>query len=211
MTDADRRGSAAEPGPEDGVWLIVGLGNPGPDYQGTYHNVGFRVVEVLAGRWGVPLTVRVGNARVGRVGRMADRVLVEPQTFMNASGSVIPRLLDRFGQNSRLLVLSDDIALPVGRIRIRERGSAGGHNGLKSIGSALGTEEYIRVRVGILPDGPPEKQGDMRDYVLSTVRKGHRALLADAEALAADAVEEILARGVREAMSKYNGIDLRES
>ena len=147
---------------------------------------------------------------MGRAGRMADRVLVEPLTFMNESGSVLGRLFDRFGQESRLLVVSDDVALPVGRIRIRERGSAGGHNGLKSIGSALGSEAYIRVRVGILPYGPPERIGDMRDYVLSGIRKGHRTLLTDTESLAADAVEELLATGVREAMSKYNGIDLRE-
>ena len=112
--------------------------------------------------------------------------------------------------DSRLIVISDDLALPVGRLRIRERGSAGGHNGLKSIGSALGSDDYIRVRVGIQPDGPGEAFGDSRDYVLSGIRKVHRDLLRRTEALAADAVEDILTTGVSEAMSKYNGMDLRE-
>jgi PTH1 family peptidyl-tRNA hydrolase len=203
---------ASDPVEEESVWLIIGLGNPGPEYQDTYHNVGFRVVERLARRWDVDLGVRVGNALAGQTRGGERRVLVEPQTFMNLSGSVLGRLLDRFGGDSRLLVVSDDIALPVGRIRIRERGSAGGHNGLKSIGSALGTEEYIRVRVGILPDGPQGlqgKTGDARDYVLSRVRKAHRELLGRSEDLAADAVDDIVTRGVRDAMSKYNGMDLR--
>ena len=203
---------ASDPVEEESVWLIIGLGNPGPEYQDTYHNVGFRVVERLARRWDVDLGVRVGNALAGQTRGGGRRVLVEPQTFMNLSGSVLGRLLDRFGGDSRLLVVSDDIALPVGRIRIRERGSAGGHNGLKSIGSALGTEEYIRVRVGILPDGPQGlqgKTGDARDYVLSRVRKAHRELLGRSEDLAADAVDDIVTRGVRDAMSKYNGMDLR--
>lgn len=195
---------------EDRVWLILGLGNPGADYEGTYHNVGFRVVELLAQRWGVSVTIRVGDARVGRTGRKADRVLVKPWTFMNRCGNVLGTLFDRFGSQSRLLVISDDVALPLGRIRIRERGSAGGHNGLKSVGSALGSDEYIRVRVGILPDGSAEEVGDLRDYVLSSVRRNHRELLMQSEALAADAVEDILDRGVHESMSKYNGIDLRE-
>lgn len=213
-------------------WLILGLGNPGPEYEDTYHNVGFRVVDVLARRWNVTLGIRMGPARVG-VSRPGRRVLIQPQTYMNLSGSVLGVLRERFGEQARLLVISDDAALPVGRIRIRERGSAGGHNGLKSIGSALGSEEYLRVRVGILPEGPPdgpdpgghERMGDVRDYVLSRIRKAHRELLSRAEALAADAVEDIVIPGsgagsgdapgggsrdtVREAMSKYNGLDLR--
>ena len=206
MSEGDRA-EAAPDGVDDVVWLIVGLGNPGPEYEDTYHNVGFRVVERLAGRWDVSFSIRAGSARVGRTGRLPGRVLIQPQTFMNASGSVLPTLMDRFGPDSRVLVVSDDVALPLGRIRIRERGSAGGHNGLKSIGSALGSEEYMRVRVGIL-DGSCEFRGEMRDFVLSHVRKGHRELLAEAEELAADAVEDIVVNGARLAMSRYNGIDL---
>jgi PTH1 family peptidyl-tRNA hydrolase len=191
-------------------WLIIGLGNPGPDYQETYHNVGFRVVGRLARRWGISLSFQVGNAAVGqKSGLRGLQVLVEPRTFMNLSGSVLPLLLERYGPESRVLVVSDDVALPLGRIRIRERGSAGGHNGLKSIGSALGSEEYLRVRVGILPEGDTSRIGDMADYVLSRIRKAHRDLLGEAEELAADAVEDIVSGDVREAMARYNGRDLR--
>lgn len=199
-------------------WLILGLGNPGPEYEDTYHNVGFRVVDLLAERWSVTLGIRMGPAQVGLT-RAPRCVLVQPQTFMNLSGSVLRVLRDRFGDQARLLVISDDVALPVGRIRIRERGSAGGHNGLKSISSALGSEEYLRVRVGILPEGPPdgpERIGNVRDYVLSRIRKAHRELLGRAERLAADAVEDIVIPAgdgsrdtIRGAMSKYNGLDLR--
>lgn len=171
--------------------------------------MGFRVVDLLASRWRVSLSVRVGNAVLGFTRTPELRVLVEPQTFMNLSGSVIPRIRERFPE-TRLLVVSDDLALPAGRIRIRERGSAGGHNGLESISSALGSDDYIRVRVGILPDGPPDGIGDARDYVLSRVRKRHRGLLSRSELLAADAVEDIVSSGVRDAMSRYNGLDLRE-
>jgi peptidyl-tRNA hydrolase, PTH1 family len=210
------------PSPSEAAdWLIVGLGNPGPEYEDTYHNVGFRVVDLLARRWDVILGIRMGPARVGLAVRGSRRVLIQPQTYMNLSGAVLSVLRDRFGEQARLLVISDDLALPLGRIRIRERGSAGGHNGLKSISSALGSEEYLRVRVGILPEGPPdgpdrggyERMGDVRDYVLSRIRKGHRELIGRAEQAAADAVEDIVIPGsgetVREAMSKYNGLDLR--
>jgi len=199
------------------AWLVIGLGNPGPRYRETYHNVGFRVVELLARRWGVSMGLRIGEAVVARVPG-SRRALVEPLTFMNRSGAVLGTLFDRFGPDSRLLVISDDVALPVGRLRIRERGSAGGHNGLKSIGSALGSDDYIRVRVGILSDRGPGRvsdkvfgmTGDMKDFVLSRVRKADRDLLAQCEDLAADAVEGIISTGVRDAMSRYNGIDLRE-
>jgi len=201
-------GLEGPPPAESAVWLVMGLGNPGPDYEGTYHNVGFRVVDRLARRWDVSLDRRVGEARVGVLGDQR-RVLVQPQTFMNLSGSVLAPLFGRFGGESRLLVICDDVALPVGRIRIRERGSAGGHNGLKSIGSALGSDRYIRVRVGILPAGTGDRIVDTRDYVLSRIRKSHRELLGRCEDLAADAVEDIVSRGVGHAMSKYNGQDLR--
>ncbi len=199
------------PGSGDQVsWIIVGLGNPGQDYQDTYHNVGFRVVDLLAGRWGVSLSIRVGPSRVGRAREGQRPVLVQPQTFMNLSGSSLGALFDRFGPDSGLLVISDDISLPLGRIRIRERGSAGGHNGLKSIGSALGSVEYPRVRVGISPEESTAGGLDMREYVLSRVWKSHRERLSQCEQLAADAVETIVSEGVQSAMSRFNGQDLRE-
>ncbi len=191
-----------------GPWLVIGLGNPGPEYEDTYHNVGFRVVELLARRHGAKLSLRLGPARIARIRNGTETVLVEPLTYMNRSGAVLPLLFERFGSRARLIVVSDDLALPVGKIRIRERGSAGGHNGLKSISSACGSDDYLRIRVGIHPDRPIS---DGRDYVLSRVAKSNRDALTRAEDLAADAVEHIAAEGVRPAMSRFNGMDLREN
>ena len=188
-------------------WLIIGLGNPGSEYERTYHNVGFRVIAILAGRYGVSLTVRMGEAGVARLRDPLAAVLVQPKTYMNRSGVALVTLLERFGHDSRLLVVSDDLALPLGKIRIRERGSAGGHNGLKSIGSAYGSDEYVRVRVGIMPTRGVQ---DGKEFVLSNIAKADREALGRAEALAADAVEHILRAGARSAMSEYNGTDLRE-
>lgn len=188
-------------------WVVIGLGNPGPEYEDTYHNVGFRVVGLLARRHGAKLSIRLGPARIARLRNATETVLVEPHTFMNRSGAVLPLLLERFGPRLRLVVVSDDLALPVGKIRIRERGSAGGHNGLKSISSACGSDEYLRVRVGIQPE---REIRDGRDYVLSRVAKADRETLSRAEDLAADAVEHIADDGVRSAMSRFNGMDLRE-
>lgn len=202
------------PEPRDGAsendppWLVIGLGNPGPEYEDTYHNVGFRVVGLLARRHGAKLSLRLGPARIARIGNRTETVLVEPLTYMNRSGAVLPLLFERFGSRARLIVISDDLALPVGKIRIRERGSAGGHNGLKSISSACESDDYLRIRVGIHADRPVS---DARDYVLSRVAKSTRETLARAEELAADAVEYIAAEGARPAMSRFNGTDLREN
>ncbi len=201
-----RDGGQAE---DAGCWLIIGLGNPGADYENTYHNVGFRVVDTLAGRLGVAIRGRTGPARLERTAAYGGEiVLVQPQTYMNRSGAVLSMLFDRFGPDSRILVVCDDLALPLGRIRIRERGSAGGHNGLKSIGSAVGSGDYLRVRVGIDPGRPIDQA---RDYVLSEVARSDRPLLERSEELAADSVVSILTQGARHAMSKYNGMDLRAS
>lgn len=195
-------------------WLVIGLGNPGDEYAGTYHNVGFRVVEILADRahaagWSKPgavgmIPARVVRAALGREGREA--ILVQPWTYMNRAGRTLAPLFDRFGTGARLLVVSDDLALPVGRVRVREKGSAGGHNGLKSINWAYGSDDYCRVRVGIDRDGP---RGDARDYVLSRVRAPDRETLERAEVLAADAVEAVIDEGIQAAMSRFNGVDLR--
>ena len=192
-----------------GPWLIIGLGNPGVDYENTYHNVGFRVVDTLARRLGVAIRGKTGPARLeSTAGYGNEIVLVQPQTYMNRSGAVLSMLYEKFGANSRILVVSDDLALPLGRIRIRERGSAGGHNGLKSIGSAVGSGDFLRVRVGI---DAGRSIDDARDYVLSEVARSDRELLERSEELAADAVAYTLTEGARPAMSKYNGMDLRDS
>jgi PTH1 family peptidyl-tRNA hydrolase len=153
-------------------------------------------------------------ARVAQavVGRGVPVVLVQPWTFMNRTGRVLGPLMERFGEGASLLLVTDDLALPVGRIRIRERGSAGGHNGLKSITSALGSENYSRIRVGIGSEssGDAARLTDTKDYVLSVVRRRDRDLLERAEDLAADAVECVIREGVQSAMARFNGNDLRE-
>ena len=195
-------------------WIVIGLGNPGDEYSDTYHNVGFHVVDILAERghapaWSEPGAVGMIPARIVRtaVGRLGgEAILVQPWTYMNRCGRTLPPLFDRFGTDARLLVVSDDLALPVGRVRVREKGSAGGHNGLKSITWAYGSDDYCRVRVGIDRDRPT---GDARDYVLSRVRAPDREMLGRAEVLAADAVETVITDGVQAAMSRFNGVDLR--
>ncbi len=191
------------------VWLVLGLGNPGEEYAGTYHNVGFRVVERLASEWGVRIRERCGPALIstGIVSGPDTVVLVEPQTYMNRSGAVLPILLERFEATAgSLIVVYDDLALPLGRVRVRGKGSAGGHNGIKSLISVAGTDEFMRVRVGIQPE---RDVGGVRDFVLSKVAKSDRDLLEKTEETAAGAVRALMADGIEKAMAAYNGIDLR--
>src|SRR6185503_19445384 len=191
--------------------LIVGLGNPGDEYANTYHNVGFRVLERIAAGHGVRIKERCGPALIsGRVtlgGQTA--VLVMPQTFMNKSGSALPPVFERFESTaSDMIVVYDDLALPLGKLRVRQKGSAGGHNGIKSIISTLGSDEFLRVRVGIQPE---RDTGDVRDFVLSRVGKADRNFLDQTEDIAVKAVETLIAEGIEKAMAEYNGIDLREA
>ena len=192
------------------LWLVVGLGNPGEEYADTYHNVGFRVLERIAGAQGARIKERCGAALIsGKVvlgGQTA--VLVLPQTFMNKSGSAMPRVFERFESTiQEVIVVYDDLALPLGRLRLRQKGSAGGHNGIKSLVSTFGSDEFLRVRVGIKPD---REIGDVRDFVLSRVAKGDRAVLDQAEETAIRAVESLIADGIEKAMAAFNGMDLRE-
>ena len=192
------------------MWLVVGLGNPGEEYAATYHNAGFRVLERIAVRENVRIKERCGPALIsGKVmlgGQPA--VLVMPQTYMNLSGSALPPLFQRFESSPRdAIIIYDDVALPVGKLRVRQKGSPGGHNGIKSIVSTLGSDEFLRVRIGIRPD---REMGDVRDFVLSRVAKGDRALLDQTEEIAVKAVETLIAEGIDRAMAEYNGIDLRE-
>ena len=193
------------------MWLIVGLGNPGPEYAGTYHNVGFRVVEQMAGRFGVRVNIKCGPALISNriVAGGQDAILVLPQTFMNLVGSALPKLFERF-ETSRESVIAvyDDIALPLGKLRIRQKGSAGGHNGVKSLISSCGTDAFLRVRVGILPERPIE---ELHDFVLSRVSRRDRDLMRRSETAAADAVEVLLKEGPQKAMAAFNRLDLRET
>ena len=189
--------------------LIVGLGNPGPDYAGTYHNVGFRVVDLLAGRFGVRVNITCGPALISNRAGSEDAVLVLPQTFMNLSGSVLPKLFERFEATaSDVIAVYDDIALPLGKLRIRQKGSAGGHNGVKSLISSCASDEFLRVRVGILPERPV---ASLHDFVLARVAKGDRNLMTRAETAASEAVEALLREGPAKAMGTFNKLDLREA
>src|SRR5262245_23018506 len=192
------------------MWLIVGLGNPGEEYADTYHNAGFRVLERIAEQQHVRIKERCGPALISRQFLLGGEsaALVMPQTFMNRSGAALPPVFERFESSVRdIIVVYDDLALPLGKLRVRQKGSAGGHNGIKSIISTLGSDEYLRVRVGIRSE---RELGDVRDFVLSHVAKGGRAVLVQTEEIAVKAVEPQIAHGIEKAMSGYNGIDLRE-
>jgi peptidyl-tRNA hydrolase, PTH1 family len=193
------------------MWLVVGLGNPGEEYANTYHNAGFRVLERIAAQRQTAFKTRCGPSVISDpviVGG-ASAVLVLPQMFMNLSGSALPPVLERFESGAgRMIVVYDDIALPLGKLRVRQKGSAGGHNGIKSIISTLGSDEFLRVRIGIRPDRDFD---DIRDFVLSPVSTDDRVLLDQAEEIAARAVETLIADGIEKAMADYNGLDLREN
>src|SRR6185295_16272857 len=181
--------------------LIVGLGNPGKEYESTRHNLGFMLVDKLAHDEGINVNRRECSALVGRGEIEGTRTqLVKPQTFMNLSGHAVACLLARIDSDApidQLVVVSDDLALPLGRIRIRERGSAGGHNGLKSIISVAGTEEFIRLRIGIQPQHPVE---DTRRFVLASFSKSDRVAVEEVLAKSAAAIEAILTVGPLKAM-----------
>ncbi len=183
--------------------VIVGLGNPGSRYRGTYHNIGFDVVDEVARRHHVTFGAAPAEALIARVRDMADDVvLVKPLTFMNLSGRAVGDL-QRFFKVAAddLLVVFDDVNLPIGRLRLRPQGSAGGHNGLKSILECLGSQAIPRLRVGV---GRGDTRRDLASHVLSRVPADEVALLAEAAALAADAAETFVASGLLEAMNRYN-------
>lgn len=183
-------------------WIVLGLGNPGPEYAGTRHNVGFEVVERLAARHGIALSRQGRRSRLGQ-GRIAGVpvILAEPLTFMNRSGEAARALLEGYGLPvERLVVVVDDVALPPGTIRVRKSGSAGGHNGLESVISHLGSTHFPRVRVGI-GAAPP---GKLVDYVLSPFSRREQGLMAEVYEQAADAVECIVTEGVEAAMNRFN-------
>ena len=184
--------------------LVAGLGNPGEKYRRTRHNVGFMVMDVLAGRGNVRNFRDLGDAWVAEADVASEVVqLVKPLTFMNRSGAPLERLLAEGERSpSDLLVVVDDVALELGTLRIRERGSHGGHNGLRSVIDLLGTDEFPRVRIGIRKGDPPE---DMADYVLSEFPPEDALVVNEIVGWAADAVACLLREGAEEAMNRYNG------
>ena len=183
--------------------LIVGLGNPGPEYQWTPHNLGFLAVDEIANRASIRVERPEGKALVGR-GKVAGEevILAKPQTYMNLSGISVRDLLEKYELGPEdLLVMFDERDLPWGMIRIGERGSAGTHNGAKSVTSVVGTQEFARLRLGCGPDHPV---GDLADYVLRPMKKAVLEAAAEMVAMTGDAVEMILTQGIAAAMNKYN-------
>ena len=189
--------------------LIVGLGNPGPEYAFTPHNAGFLAVDRIAEICGAQIANRRGRALTVRT-RLAghDVLLAKPETFMNLSGLSVAALLNELELGVEdLIVLYDELAIPLGTLRIRERGSAGGHNGVKSISGVLGTEEWLRIRIGVgkppLETGREVKAGGTT-YLLSPMRKTELAVLDEVLDQAVRAVEAVLTKGVSAAMNEFN-------
>ena len=183
--------------------IIVGLGNPGPEYEWTPHNLGFLAIDGLAERAAIRVARPEAKSHVGR-GVLAGEevILAKPQTMMNLSGIAVRMLLDRYEcEPAALIVLIDEADLPWGMIRVRERGRNSTHNGLKSIISSLGTDEFIRVRLGVQPK---QIWGDRRDYVLCSMGREERRMAEEMIGEAAIAVETILSEGVDKAMTKFN-------
>jgi peptidyl-tRNA hydrolase, PTH1 family len=182
--------------------LIVGLGNPGPRYRGTYHNVGFDVVDELARRNGVEFGTARAEALAAKVLGPEPFWLAKPLTFMNLSGRAVGDLMRYYRiEPADTLVIVDDVNLTGGRLRLRRGGSAGGHNGLKSIIEQVGTDAFPRLRVGV---GRGDARRDLADHVLARISGEDRELLADAVARAADATELFIAEGIDAAMNAYN-------
>lgn len=183
--------------------LIVGLGNPGPKYAGTRHNAGFEVIVCLAQRHGIRVSMNSHQSLIGR-GKIAgqDVYLQQPLTFMNLSGSAVNSAVKAFGIfPTDLLVISDDLDLPLGTIRLRASGGSGGQKGLKSIIGCLGSEDFARLRIGI---GRPPEGLAVEDYVLTKWSQSERSIFERVVVSAVEAVEAYVSLGVTEAASRYN-------
>ena len=184
-------------------WLVIGLGNPGPQYEKTRHNLGFMLVDLLANQLQTQVKRDECRSLIGRA-EIDNRTveLAKPQTFMNLSGEAVRGLLAKDNRSvEKLIVISDDLALPFGNIRIRPQGSHGGQNGLRSIIDCLKTQEFIRLRIGIQPE---HSIGDASRFVLENFAKGDAKTLENVLETAADAVRTIITDGVDAAMQKFN-------
>jgi PTH1 family peptidyl-tRNA hydrolase len=190
-------------------FLIVGLGNPGAEYENTPHNLGFRVIDRLAESNAIRVTRKEDFSRVG-LGVIRGRkiALAQPQTFMNLSGPAVRGLLERYGlQPDRLILVYDELALPWNELRIRPKGSDAGHNGVKSVIGSLGTNEFVRVRLGIRPmdeTGAALPIGDGATFVLAPFRRAQKQEVEEMAGRGAAAVESILADGVEKSMAIFN-------
>ena len=184
-------------------WLIVGLGNPGLRYEKTRHNLGFMLVDKLAREFQTQVKREECRALIGRAiieNRTVE--LVKPQTFMNLSGESVSCLLKKETRSAKkVIVISDDLALPLGKIRLRAKGSAGGHNGLKSMIQCLRTDEFARLRIGIQPEHPLR---DTKDFVLENFSKTDFETVEKVLDECADAIRAVLLDGIEKAMARYN-------
>jgi len=185
------------------MFLIVGLGNPGTEYEWSRHNLGFMLIDKLASDAGANVKRRECQSAVGSATIETERVrLIKPQTYMNLSGDAVGCFVKKYEVPFKsLIVISDDLALPFGTIRLRARGSAGGHNGLKSIIAALGTNEFARLRIGIQPDHPVN---DAKSFVLDEIPRTKRKEIVDILERGSAALRCVLRDGIAKAMSLYN-------
>ena len=192
-------------GKKSDTWLIVGLGNPGKEYEKTRHNVGFRAVDLLAQKLGCKIDRAKFQGLYGQVNYNGGKLLLlKPMTYMNLSGRSVLQLSAYFQvPPQRIIVLFDDISLVPGRLRIRSDGSAGGHNGIKSIIAEVGSQDFPRVKIGVGGKAHPEQ--DLADHVLSAFSASEEKALASALERAADAALCVIDRGVPEAANRYNG------
>ena len=186
------------------MYIIVGLGNPGKEYGGTRHNIGFDVIELLAGQENISVAEKKHKALIGKGVVAGQRcILAKPQTFMNLSGESVRALLDYYkaDEKEELIVIADDVSLDGGQIRIRKKGSAGGHNGLKNIIAMLGHDTFIRVKMGV---GEKPRGWDLADYVLGRFSGPERKIMDEAAERAADAIRSIITQGADAAMNDFN-------
>ena len=198
--------------------LVVGLGNPGAEYRDTRHNVGFRVIDELARRWGVQQWRESFESLVAKTVRGDEPVLLcKPLTFMNLSGRAVAGIAGFYKvETPDLLVVTDDVALPLGRLRARRGGSDGGHNGLKSIAQSLGSDAYARLRIGVGrgeiegPDGRVVGRPGMADHVLGRFRPQERDTISAAILRAADASEMFIAEGIERVMNAFNAVERQD-
>ena len=186
-------------------WLIVGLGNPGKQYERTRHNAGFRAIDLLAKELGCKIDKGKFQGLFGQTIYQNKKLfLLKPQTFMNLSGRSVLQLSAYYSiPPQRIIVLFDDISLEPGRLRIRSEGSAGGHNGIKSIISELGSQEFPRVKIGV--GAKPREEQDLADWVLSTFSASEEKALSAALPRAGEAALSIIDRGVPETANRFNG------
>lgn len=189
--------------PVEKNWLIVGLGNPGEQYEATRHNLGFMLIDELARQFQMSVKRLECRSLVGQFSLERQTIeLIKPQTYMNLSGESVSCLLKKTSRSAQnLVVITDDLALPLGSIRIRPRGSAGGHNGLKSLIECLRTDEFIRLRIGMRPEHPV---GDTKHFVLEKFSKSESETVEKVLERSADAVRAVIIDGVDKAMAKYN-------